>query len=174
MLTVRIRDVENLKCSFERFGSIPQLSWFRMPPQEGQILDLDPVAAILMAGAVMLIVGVVILCSARRWPWTVVAILGLVVAAGFAAVWIAAAAVVDHGTRAGWVWLRVGQLLVAIALPAWLLVAAARGWGSAAPQSRGVRFWVEALVAYGICCLVVAFLVGLFIHLSVAPSGEFR
>lgn len=145
-----------------------------MPRPEGQLLDLGPWLGILLPTTIMVLVGLAVLWAARRWPRAVAAMIGVVVAVGVGIISSAAEAVDARGTRAGWLCLRVGQLLLALGCPAWLLVVIARDRNGTAVGPEGMRAWAKALLAYGLCCWFIAILVGLLIYLGTTPHGEFR
>jgi hypothetical protein len=69
--------------------------------------------------------------------------------------------------------LRVGQVLMALGCPAWVLVAARERKGTAVGPVCAAD-WAKCLFGYWLLCWFVAILQGIPIYLGSTPHGQFR
>jgi hypothetical protein len=136
---------------------------------------VEPIAVVFfLLQLVVLSVGFRVARVARRRPGMVSAIIGVGVVAGLGAFCAAAPVTGAYGQQAGWACMRLGQLLLAISCPAWLLVAVARCPRGTGMGPAGLFEWAELLLAYWFCCLILAILLGFLIELAVRPYLQFK
>jgi hypothetical protein len=130
-----------------------------------QILTAFHVGVILIA-----LVG---LWAARRWPGVVSLVILIAVVGGFGLVWLGAYTAEDD-LDAGRHRYQAGIAMLFYGLPACVLVALARQRTGDTVGPIGFRGWAEAIGTYLIACWFTAFLLGCIAMFGMAQAGSFR
>jgi hypothetical protein len=132
----------------------------------------NPLLVLLLASALILLIGFAVLLAARRWPRAVSTLLVLLIVAGLGALGYAASplcAAADAGR-----WLAGGLALVILSCPAWVLVPSGGAPHDSFADPGVAQRGTMLVVGYLFACWFFALAVAIFVFLTTSPPGSLR